>query len=80
MDLPVANGEALHQASRLRRTATLRIGSATAEVLYAGAAPGFVGVYQVNFRVPQNAPTGMQDLVLSIDGTDSPGRKVLISN
>jgi uncharacterized protein (TIGR03437 family) len=80
MDLPVANGEALNQASRLRRTATLRIGSATAEVLYAGAAPGFVGVYQVNFRVPQNAPTGTQDLVLSIDGTDSPGRKVLISN
>ena len=29
------------------------------EVQYAGLAPGFVGVYQVNLRVPENAPGRM---------------------
>ncbi len=79
-DVAASTGEALPGAIRIRRSAALRIGSASAEISYAGVAPGFVGVYQVNFRVPQNAPTGTQDLVLSIDGADSPGRKVLISN
>ena len=35
------------------------------EVQFAGLAPGFVGVYQVNFRVPANAPRGSQDMVLT---------------
>jgi|GEM_PF-943103 len=80
MDLPVANGAALSQPARIRRSAILRIGGVACDIDYAGAAPGFVGVYQVNFRVANAVPAGSQDLVLTIDGTDSPGRKVLISN
>lgn len=80
MDLPVANGAALGQAARIRRAATLRIGGVACDIDYAGAAPGFVGVYQVNFRVASAVPAGTQDLVLTIDSTDAPGRKVLISN
>lgn len=80
MELPVAAGEALQQASRLRRSAALSIGGVSAEVQYAGAAPGFVGVYQVNFRVPAGAPAGRQDLTLGVDGVEAPSRKILVAN
>jgi uncharacterized protein (TIGR03437 family) len=34
------------------------IGGIQAQVLFAGQAPGFPGVYQVNIQIPQGAPTG----------------------
>jgi uncharacterized protein (TIGR03437 family) len=80
MDLPVATGSALNQAARLQRAATLRIGGITCDIDYAGAAPGFVGVYQVNFRPTPAVPSGNQDLILSIDNVEAASRKVLISN
>lgn len=79
MDLPVAAGEALGQATRIRRTASLRIGGVVCDIEYAGAAPGFVGVYQVNFRPSAGVPSGSQDLLLTIDSFDAPVRKVLIT-
>ena len=42
------------------------------EVPYAGLAPGFAGVYQVNFRVPPNAPSGANDLTVATSGSTSP--------
>ena len=39
---------------------TVTVGSAGAEVLYSGLAPGFVGLYQINFLVPWGAPLGLQ--------------------
>lgn len=80
MDLPVAAGEALSQVARIRRAASLRIGGAVCDIDYAGAAPGFVGVYQVNFRLSGSVPTGLQDLLLSVDSVDAPVRKVLVAN
>ncbi len=80
MDLPVAAGEALSQVARIRRTARLRIGGVACDIDYAGAAPGFVGVYQVNFRPSAAVPSGSQDLLLSIDSVDAPARKVLVAN
>jgi uncharacterized protein (TIGR03437 family) len=38
----------------------VEFGGAAGEVLYAGLAPGFVGLYQLNVRVPGFAPLGMQ--------------------
>lgn len=80
MDQPVAAGEALNQATRIRRAANVRIGGVLCDVQYAGAAPGFVGVYQVNFRPTASVPSGSQDLLLSIDSFDAPVRKVLVAN
>jgi uncharacterized protein (TIGR03437 family) len=39
---------------------------------FSGLAPGFVGLYQVNVQVPQDAPTGAAiPVVLSIGETTS---------
>jgi uncharacterized protein (TIGR03437 family) len=48
------------------------------EVQFAGLAPTLVGVYQVNFRVPPNAPSGLQDLVVTASGIASPVVKTAI--
>ena len=36
----------------------VRLKGVPARVLFAGLAPGFVGLYQVNVEIPQDAPTG----------------------
>ena len=39
-----------------------------AAVSFAGLAPGFVGLYQIDFQVPVNARTGSLPLVVSQSG------------
>jgi minor extracellular serine protease Vpr len=36
----------------------------SSEVLFSGLAPGFDGVYQINFRVPRDAPSGALDIFI----------------
>jgi uncharacterized protein (TIGR03437 family) len=46
-----------------------KIGGADAEVLFAGAAPGFVGLDQSNVRLPRSlAGRGEVDVVMTVDG------------
>jgi uncharacterized protein (TIGR03437 family) len=45
---------------------------ARADILYVGLAPGFYGLYQVNFRVPETTPVGDQSLVIAVDDISSP--------
>ncbi|MEP7366680.1 MAG: putative Ig domain-containing protein [Acidobacteriota bacterium] len=57
----VANGTLAPSAeplSRVVNAVTANIGGQTAQILYAGLAPGFVGLYQVNVLVPDNAQLG----------------------
>ncbi len=50
-------------------TPAVTIGGVAGTVTYSGLAPGLVGVYQVNVKVPANAPTGDGvPLALSIGG------------
>ena len=39
-------------------TPTLTVGGVAATPSFSGLAPGFVGLYQVNFAVPAGAPSG----------------------
>ena len=50
---------------------TVKIGNIAAHVDFAGLSPGWVGLYQVNVDVPQNAATGLQPIMVSIGGVDS---------
>ena len=51
----------------------VRIGSLTAEVLYAGAAPGLVaGVFQINVRIPDLVAAGSVPLALTAGNASSP--------
>lgn len=48
------------------------VGTSHAEVLWAGAAPGFVGLLQVNLRLPGAfTPPGIRPLTLSVGGVAS---------
>ncbi len=42
------------------------------QILYAGAAPGYAGLYQINLVVPAGVPAGPQPVVISVGGADSP--------
>jgi len=51
---------------------TVTIGGVPAYVSFAGLAPGWVGLYQVNVQVPANAPVGDAVAVaLSVGGVAS---------
>jgi uncharacterized protein (TIGR03437 family) len=50
---------------------TVRVAGLPAAVTYSGAAPLYVGLYQVNIVVPADTPAGTQPLVLTINGVDS---------
>jgi uncharacterized protein (TIGR03437 family) len=47
------------------------IGGNRAEVTYSGLAPGFVGLYQVNARIPSQIPAGDATVVLATPGFNS---------
>ena len=69
-----ANGDAAlgDPLSTTLSTPTVTIGGIAAPVSFSGLSPGFVGLYQVNVPLPENAPTGDAiPVVLSIGGVIS---------
>jgi uncharacterized protein (TIGR03437 family) len=72
---PVATGQSAPAVPPLALVTTpvkVTIGGVEAAVEFAGLAPGFVGLYQVNARVPAGAPTGNAvPLVLTQNGVAS---------
>jgi len=51
---------------------TVTLGGVQANVTFSGLAPGFVGLYQVNARVPDNAPSGDSvPVVITVSGAAS---------
>ena len=52
-------------------TVTVSFGGLTVPTLFAGLMPGFSGVYQVNFQVPDAIPTGAQALQVLVGSSIS---------
>jgi uncharacterized protein (TIGR03437 family) len=48
------------------------VGGVTAKVLYAGLAPGYAGLYQVNLVVPVGVQNGNQPVAIQVNGASSP--------
>jgi len=60
------------QSSDLANPVTVTIGGKPGQVLFAGLAPGFAGLYQVNVTVPEEVTTGASvPVVLSVAGVSS---------
>jgi uncharacterized protein (TIGR03437 family) len=72
VDHAVATGAAAsaNPLSRVTGTVSALIGGQSAQVAFAGLAPGFAGLYQVNVRVPQVA-AGNLAVVISVNGVVS---------
>ncbi len=71
---PAANdGEAAPLSSLVNATAShsVAIGPAAADVSFAGLAPGWAGLVQVNLAVPYGLATGTYPLTVTIDGQTS---------
>jgi uncharacterized protein (TIGR03437 family) len=68
----VPSGTAPEGLSATVNPVTVSVGGVPAEVYFAGLAPGFVGLYQINFRVPEKAPVGPEtSLSVSVAGIGS---------
>jgi uncharacterized protein (TIGR03437 family) len=52
----------------------LTLGGVPVDVSYAGLAPKYAGVYQINFTVPSGLKSGNQALVLDINGISTPSQ------
>jgi uncharacterized protein (TIGR03437 family) len=50
---------------------TAVIGGISAPVSFAGLAPGYPGLYQLNIQVPANAPSGSQEMTIYVNGVAS---------
>jgi uncharacterized protein (TIGR03437 family) len=68
----VPSGAAPSGLSSTVNPVSVSVGGGDSEVYFAGLVPGFIGLYQVNFRVPPGAPTGAAvPLTLAVAGVQS---------
>lgn len=80
VDTPPGSGQAApsNPLARTLAAPAVTVGGRDALVLFAGLAPGFAGLYQVQFRVPKDAPVGLPDLVIAIEGAASNPAKLAV--
>lgn len=68
-EIPVVAGALDVGVNRTTNSVTVTIGNLPAEFFYAGLSPGSIsGLYQVNVRVPANAPDGNLAVVATVNG------------
>ncbi len=59
---------------------TLTVGGQPATIVLIGIPSGLVGVTQINYTVPANAPLGVQPVVVTVGGVASPAAKLTVTN
>jgi uncharacterized protein (TIGR03437 family) len=81
-DNPVASGIASPGAPLATALATpaVTINSEAASVVFAGMTPTLVGLYQINFQVPTDAPNGDLTLAVSQNGVDANATTLTVHN
>ena len=67
----VNSGEAARNAAPTANKVTVNIGGRDVDPDYAGIAPGFVGLYQVNVRIPADLVAGELAVKLKVAGSES---------
>jgi uncharacterized protein (TIGR03437 family) len=66
-EIPLAAGALDAGVNRTTNPVTVTIGNLPAESFYAGLSPGSIsGLYQINVRVPPNAPDGNVPVVATV--------------
>lgn len=68
---PAGDGAAYGALNWVRETVTVTVAGQTGTVHFAGLAPGFVGLYQLNVQLPASLPGGAQPLVVACGGQSS---------
>ena len=71
----IALGLLPSSAARISATPSLTLGGIlvpASDILYAGVALHFAGLYQLNFVIPSIVPSGNQALIITLDGVSSP--------
>lgn len=70
---PVPTGTAapLTTLSRVSGMVEVSLAGQPCQVLFAGLAPGFVGLYQLNVEIPASAPAGKQNLKIKMGANSS---------
>jgi uncharacterized protein (TIGR03437 family) len=55
------------------------VGGMPAQIEFAGIPPALAGVTQINFVIPDNAPLGVQPVVVTVGGVASPAASVTVT-
>jgi len=74
-DVPPADGSVLYETVA---TPTVTVGGLPVKVLFSGMSPGFAGLYQVDFQVPDGVTGDDIPVVVSISGSPADTRTVSI--
>jgi uncharacterized protein (TIGR03437 family) len=76
----VPTGQAASTQASTTATPSLMVGGKTAMISYCGLVPGSIGVYELDFTVPDDVPAGTPDAVLTIGGVASPPQTLFTSS
>jgi uncharacterized protein (TIGR03437 family) len=75
---PSGSGGPRDPLAAARADVRVTLGGVPCETQYSGLAPDFVGVYQVNIRVPDGVPSGTLELILQAGESRSPVVEVAV--
>ena len=64
--------------ARVTAQPIVTVNGENAEIFYAGLTPMSIGLYQINFRVPNDAPAGDLDLVVTQNGVPANSTKLTV--
>jgi uncharacterized protein (TIGR03437 family) len=70
----------LAQLPKPQLPVTLTVGGQPATIAFIGIPSGLVGVTQINYTVPANAPLGVQPVVVTVGTVASPAAKLTVTN